>query len=182
MVLEEVVKRVASYDIDGDRAVRVHSVNVRGFASLPSRSRCAEHAPVHLTPRRAAVVTGASSGIGRASPRLGAAGCPVVLGACRVDRCEAAAAEIRAAGGEAIALPLDLVDDASVRVRGAGRRLLGLIDIVVSNAGEVRPATAVDADPAVLSPSSRSTCSDRSAWCTTSCRPWSSGATATWCS
>jgi hypothetical protein len=36
VALEEVVKRVAAYDIDGDRAVRVHSVNVRGFASLPS--------------------------------------------------------------------------------------------------------------------------------------------------
>jgi NADP-dependent 3-hydroxy acid dehydrogenase YdfG len=100
--------------------------------------------------RRAAVVTGASSGIGRAiACALGASGSPVVLGARRVDRCEVAAAEIRAAGGEAIALPLDLVDDASVEEFAAQAvDLLGPIDIVVSNAGEVRPATAVDADPA----------------------------------
>ncbi|MFZ6004561.1 MAG: cytochrome P450 [Actinomycetota bacterium] len=34
--LEELVARVADYDIDADAASRVHSVNVRGFASLPT--------------------------------------------------------------------------------------------------------------------------------------------------
>jgi hypothetical protein len=34
--LEELVARVADYDLDLDRARRVHSVNVRGFASLPT--------------------------------------------------------------------------------------------------------------------------------------------------
>lgn len=34
--LEEIVRRVGSYDIDPDGTTRVHSVNVRGFASLPS--------------------------------------------------------------------------------------------------------------------------------------------------
>lgn len=36
VVLEELVKRVASYDIDADGARRVHSVNVRGFETLPT--------------------------------------------------------------------------------------------------------------------------------------------------
>ena len=46
--------------------------------------------------RRAAVVTGASSGIGRATAlRLAEAGFPVVLGARRVDRCEELAEKIR---------------------------------------------------------------------------------------
>jgi cytochrome P450 len=36
VALEEVVKRVGSYDVDTEAAVRVHSANVRGFASLPS--------------------------------------------------------------------------------------------------------------------------------------------------
>ena len=65
--------------------------------------------------RRAAVVTGASSGIGQATAvALAAAGHPVVLGARRVDRCEEIAAGIRAAGGEALALPLDLTDTESI--------------------------------------------------------------------
>jgi cytochrome P450 len=36
VVLEELVARVADYDVDADGAKRVHSVNVRGFASLPT--------------------------------------------------------------------------------------------------------------------------------------------------
>ncbi|MEV0618471.1 cytochrome P450 [Nonomuraea sp. NPDC050404] len=35
LALTEFVRRVRAYDIDEDRAVRVHSVNVRGFAALP---------------------------------------------------------------------------------------------------------------------------------------------------
>jgi len=35
VALEELTKRVASYEIDESRAVRVHSTNVRGFAALP---------------------------------------------------------------------------------------------------------------------------------------------------
>ena len=36
IALEELVDRVADYDIDVDASVRVHSVNVRGFATLPT--------------------------------------------------------------------------------------------------------------------------------------------------
>ncbi len=36
VALEELVGRVASYDVDPDGATRVHSINVRGFASLPT--------------------------------------------------------------------------------------------------------------------------------------------------
>ncbi|HEY7488677.1 MAG TPA: cytochrome P450 [Streptosporangiaceae bacterium] len=35
IALTEFVRRVGSYEIDADQAVRVHSVNVRGFARLP---------------------------------------------------------------------------------------------------------------------------------------------------
>ncbi|MGQ0431649.1 MAG: SDR family oxidoreductase [Microthrixaceae bacterium] len=99
--------------------------------------------------RRAAVVTGASSGIGAAvAVALAAAGHPVVLGARRVDRLEEMADKIRADGGEALALPLDLTDDASIdafaRDADAG---LGPVEVVVSNAGEVVPATALSIDP-----------------------------------
>jgi cytochrome P450 len=36
VVLEELVARVADYDVDAERARRVHSINVRGFATLPT--------------------------------------------------------------------------------------------------------------------------------------------------
>jgi cytochrome P450 len=36
VALEELVSRVATYDVDADSARRVHSLNVRGFASLPT--------------------------------------------------------------------------------------------------------------------------------------------------
>ena len=35
VVLEELVRRVRTFEVDADRARRVHSVSVRGFASLP---------------------------------------------------------------------------------------------------------------------------------------------------
>jgi NADP-dependent 3-hydroxy acid dehydrogenase YdfG len=99
--------------------------------------------------RRAAVVTGASSGIGLATAQaLAAAGHPVVLGARRVDRLAEAAAKIVADGGEALALPLDLTDDASIdEFAWAAEEQLGPIEVVVSNAGEVIPATALGVDP-----------------------------------
>jgi NADP-dependent 3-hydroxy acid dehydrogenase YdfG len=99
--------------------------------------------------RRAAVVTGASSGHGRATAvRLAESGHPVVLGARRLDRLEAAVAEIVAAGGEALALPLDLADDASVDdFAKRAEAELGPIEIVVSNAGDVLPATALEVEP-----------------------------------
>ncbi|KAB2342500.1 cytochrome P450 [Actinomadura rudentiformis] len=37
IALTEFVRRVSAYEVDGDRAQRVHSVNVRGFATLPVR-------------------------------------------------------------------------------------------------------------------------------------------------
>jgi NAD(P)-dependent dehydrogenase (short-subunit alcohol dehydrogenase family) len=99
--------------------------------------------------RRAAVVTGASSGIGLATAMaLAGAGHPVVLGARRVDRLEEAAAKIRADGGEAVALALDVTDDASIDAFSSqAEARLGPIEIVVSNAGEVHPATALDTAP-----------------------------------
>jgi NADP-dependent 3-hydroxy acid dehydrogenase YdfG len=101
---------------------------------------------------RTVVVTGASSGIGEATARLlAAAGHPVVLGARRVDVCERIAREIDAAGGEAHAVPLDLADDASVTafVKAAGAAV-GVIDVLVSNAGLVQPSEVMTADRAAF--------------------------------
>jgi NAD(P)-dependent dehydrogenase (short-subunit alcohol dehydrogenase family) len=91
--------------------------------------------------RRPAVVTGASSGIGAATARaLAAQGFPVALGARRAERCEQLATEIRAQGGEAFAHQLDVGDPASVAAfHKAVGEALGPVEVVVSNAGGMRP-------------------------------------------
>jgi NADP-dependent 3-hydroxy acid dehydrogenase YdfG len=100
-------------------------------------------------PRRPAVVTGASSGIGRATAiALAALGHPVVLGARRTERCEAIAQEIRGQGGEAVALQLDLLDPPSIAAFSkAAESAVGPIEVLVSNAGDVQPVSVVGADP-----------------------------------
>jgi NADP-dependent 3-hydroxy acid dehydrogenase YdfG len=99
--------------------------------------------------RRPAVVTGASSGLGRAiAVALGAAGHPVALGARRRDRTEAAADEIRSAGGEAVALPVDLNEPDSVATFAKeAEAALGATEVLVSCAGEVRPGSSIDTPP-----------------------------------
>jgi NAD(P)-dependent dehydrogenase (short-subunit alcohol dehydrogenase family) len=95
--------------------------------------------------RRPAMVTGASSGHGLATAiHLAEAGHPVVLGARRLDRLEDTTAKLRADGHEAVALRLDLADEASIDDFAARAEAeLGPIEIVVSNAGDVLPATAL---------------------------------------
>jgi NAD(P)-dependent dehydrogenase (short-subunit alcohol dehydrogenase family) len=86
---------------------------------------------------RTALVTGASSGLGRHfAGVLSRAGAAVVLLARRSDRLETAVAEIEAAGGRAAALPCDVTDYKSVRqaVDAAASRH-GPIDILINNAG-----------------------------------------------
>ena len=97
--------------------------------------------------RRTAVVAGASSGIGAATAvALGSAGFPVALGARRLERCEKVAAQIREAGGEAVAHPLDVTSDDSVAAfADAVTADLGAVEVVVSNAGTIVPAPLLQA-------------------------------------
>jgi NADP-dependent 3-hydroxy acid dehydrogenase YdfG len=88
--------------------------------------------------RRPAVVAGASSGIGAATAiELAAHGFPVALGARRVEKCQEIADAIRANGGDAIALPLDVTDADSVKgfVHRAAEQL-GDIEVMVTGAGD----------------------------------------------
>ena len=86
---------------------------------------------------RVALVTGASSGIGAATAReLARRGAKVALAARRADELDAQAQAIRAAGGEASAIPADVTDPAQVEALVARTiAQYGQIDILVNNAG-----------------------------------------------
>ncbi|CAL9278211.1 hypothetical protein SUDANB5_06742 [Streptomyces sp. SudanB5_2050] len=75
-----------------------------------------EIAPVGLLTGKVVFITGASRGIGAAAARLFASeGAAVVLAARSTDALETIVKEIRAVGGSADAVPLDLADSASIR-------------------------------------------------------------------
>jgi NADP-dependent 3-hydroxy acid dehydrogenase YdfG len=90
---------------------------------------------------RVAVITGASSGLGRASAHLLAArGAKVALLARRRDALETGVAEIKKAGGEAVAIEADVTDQASVEAAAADvARIYGGADLVFNNAGVMLP-------------------------------------------
>ncbi|MFI9102640.1 SDR family oxidoreductase [Streptomyces fildesensis] len=90
---------------------------------------------------RTAVVTGAASGMGEATARLLAAhGARVALLARRADRLDELAGKIAAAGGQALAVPVDVTDGASVDA-AADRihQAYGPVDLVVNSAGVMLP-------------------------------------------
>ena len=93
-----------------------------------------------------ALVTGASSGLGRRfAAVLAANGATVVAAARRTDRLDSLVAEIRDIGGKAIAVACDVTDRASVaRAFDAAEAEAGTVTIVVNNAGIARPGPALE--------------------------------------
>lgn len=100
---------------------------------------------------KVALVTGASSGLGaHMAKTLAKAGAKVAIAARRVDRLEALASEIAAAGGRALPVAMDVTDAPSVvRAFDEAETELGALSVVVNNAGIARKenAAAID-DPA----------------------------------
>ena len=95
---------------------------------------------------KVAIVTGASSGIGRALSRLlVAGGARVAMAARSGDRLRGLEAEL---GAAAAAVVVDLTDPASVeRMVGAARERFGPIDILAANAGLFTTGEAVEENP-----------------------------------
>ncbi len=83
------------------------------------------------------VVTGASSGFGHHfAGVLADAGASVVLGARRCDKIQARVDELRAAGGKAFGLALDVLDPGSMAAfLDAAEEAFGNIDVIINNAG-----------------------------------------------
>ncbi len=98
---------------------------------------------------RTAVVTGASSGIGRAiAERLGAAGAHVFLAGRTLAAMEASKKEIEESGGRASVQAVDVRDVQQVRdLVDTAVRETSRLDIMVNNAGVSFPASIVDGEP-----------------------------------
>ncbi|MGH6929643.1 MAG: SDR family NAD(P)-dependent oxidoreductase [Dongiaceae bacterium] len=103
--------------------------------------------PFALTDK-VAVITGASSGLGRHfAITLAKAGAKVAIAARRADRLEALAQEIEAFDGRAFPVALDVTSGASVKdAVAAAETELGPIGILVNNAGVTATAPLLDTD------------------------------------
>jgi NAD(P)-dependent dehydrogenase (short-subunit alcohol dehydrogenase family) len=101
---------------------------------------------------RTALITGASSGLGARFARIAAvAGGRVALGARRVERLARLVAEIEEAGGTAMAVPLDVTDEASVEAAyDAAEQRFGPVTSIVANAGVTTAGRAIDLDVAAF--------------------------------
>jgi NAD(P)-dependent dehydrogenase (short-subunit alcohol dehydrogenase family) len=101
---------------------------------------------------KVAILTGASGGIGEAlAYALAAEGVRVALSARRIARLTDVAAEIAEAGGQALAIPADVTDDA--QVEALVQRVIdtwGRIDVVIANAGIYLQVPCADLDLACL--------------------------------
>jgi NAD(P)-dependent dehydrogenase (short-subunit alcohol dehydrogenase family) len=105
----------------------------------------------HTTHQQVALITGANKGIGRATAeQLAALGMTVLIGARNPRRGEEAAAAVRAAGGDAHAVTLDVTDPATIQeaARWVEERF-GHLDVLINNAGitgsgQVSPEDARD--------------------------------------
>ena len=86
---------------------------------------------------KVAIVTGSSSGIGKAiALRFGAEGAKVVVTARRMALCEQTVVQIGKAGGEAWAIQTDVADERQVeRLIEEAVNRYGRLDILVNNAG-----------------------------------------------
>ncbi|MEU1982923.1 SDR family NAD(P)-dependent oxidoreductase [Nocardia sp. NPDC019395] len=109
------------------------------------------------TNQQIALVTGANKGIGRAAAgQLAELGATVLIGARNAERGEEAAAAVRASGGVAHAVALDVTDPAGIRAAAQQtEERFGRLDILINNAGmtsyqQVDPDKAVDQIPSTV--------------------------------
>ncbi|HSF67785.1 MAG TPA: SDR family oxidoreductase [Nitrospiraceae bacterium] len=94
---------------------------------------------MHRLKDKVAIVTGSSSGIGKAiALRFGAEGAKVVVTARRMTLCEQTVAQIAKGSGEAWAIQTDVADESQVeRLIQETVKRYGRLDILVNNAGVI---------------------------------------------
>ena len=131
------------------QGVCVENYDITSTASSPEVPLSAP-LPTFRLDGRVALVTGASSGLGaRFAEVLAGAGAHVVLAARRVDALERHAEALRAAGGKASAVQMDVTSAASVAAAfdaalDAGGADTGTPDILVNNSGVATTSSVVD--------------------------------------
>jgi 3-oxoacyl-[acyl-carrier protein] reductase len=104
-------------------------------------------------PKKVAIVTGASRGIGAAiAERLASDGFTVVINyAGKAAEAEAMAAKIEQAGGRALTAQADISDAAAVgRMFDAAEAAFDRVDVLVNNAGIMRLASLAESDDALI--------------------------------
>jgi NAD(P)-dependent dehydrogenase (short-subunit alcohol dehydrogenase family) len=111
----------------------------------------------HTANRTVALITGANKGIGRgAAEQLAELGMTVLIGARDPRRGEEAAAALRAAGGDAHAITLDVTDPTTVQEAAKQvEERFGHLDVLINNAGitgsgQVSPEDAADQVPSTV--------------------------------
>jgi len=97
---------------------------------------------------KTALVTGASSGLGRSFAKtLSGAGANVILAARRVEQLQALRQEIEAGGGRAEIVKMDVTSDASIEAAfEQAWQLMGPVQIIVNNAGVAATKRMLDKD------------------------------------
>lgn len=101
---------------------------------------------------RVALVTGSSSGLGAGfANALAQAGARVVLAARRADRLGEQVEKIHRGGGQALAVQMDVTNEASIRAAyDSAEQNFGMVDTIVLNAGVAIEKSALDLDLASL--------------------------------
>lgn len=98
---------------------------------------------------RVALITGASSGIGKATAiKLSSEGLKLVLIARRSDKLEELAEQVQEMGGEALCISADVGIEAEARAAAlSALDAFGVVDILINNAGILRPGAIEDQLP-----------------------------------
>lgn len=99
---------------------------------------------------RTALITGASSGLGRHfALTMAQAGADVAIAARRMEMLETLAAEVATCGRKAVPIQLDVTDAGSIKVAVAQTAAaLGSLDILINNSGMAPGDAALDVDEA----------------------------------